>query len=308
MQLRKKLILFNLALLLVLLPQAGLVHGQEISQYQHWLDLVGADQAFADRVVEIGRNRAFLEFLGEGSVVFRDGPVDALERYAVESNQREIQWEAHYVDVSRDGDMGLSAGPMIRYGQSEEPDTFGHLVSFWRKNGERWQLMSDIVVPIPGFLSLEVEPNFDDTRPVLAETAHPVMADVNTNTLQSLIDADITFGRNINFRGGQRALLRYGMDNARVYLPGMAAAVGAEAASSVYGAFLDNLLFTTNPISLTNDGGYLSTSKDMGYTYGTMEAVADEDAESGFRAGYMRLWRFTQSNEWRIAVEVLSPY
>ena len=87
----------------------------------------------------------------------------------------------------------------------------------------------------------------------------------------------------------------------------MAPAVGADSASSVYGAFLDNQLSTTNHISLTHIGGFLSASKEVGYTYGTMETLED-DSQQSFRTSYMRWWRFTASNEWKIAVEVLRPY
>ena len=130
--------------------------------------------------------------------------------------------------------------------------------------------------------------------------------------MQSLIDADNLFGLSINFRGGQRALLRYGLENTRVYLPGMAPAIGAGAASSVYGTYLDNELSTTNPISLTHMGGFLSTSKELGYTYGIMETVTGElseiiELDGGFHTSYLRQWRFSDNNEWRIAVEVLSP-
>ncbi|MFP6838245.1 MAG: hypothetical protein VB962_01485 [Pseudohongiellaceae bacterium] len=294
---------------------------QERSQYQHWLELSAADQNFADRSDEIGRTRAFLEFLGEDSVVFRGSrnSVDARTEYSNPEFQRganEIAWEAHYIDVSRDGDLGLSAGPLTVIGGGGDPDldSFGHLVSIWKKNAGRWVLMADIVVGIPGFLSLGVEPNFDDTRPVLEETAHPVMVMTEDNTLQSLIESDNRFGRSINIRGGQRALLRWGLTNTRVYLPDMGPAVGREAASSVYGAFLDNQLSTTNPVSLTHVGGYLSTSKEVGYTYGTMETNVDTEIENNesendrFQANYLRLWRFSESNEWKIAVEVLSPY
>ena len=282
---------------------------QEVSQYKHWLELMAADQGFANLSVEIGRTGAFLEFLGQGSTVFRDGPVDALELYRSETfqdNVNEISWEAHYVDVSRAGDLGLTAGPLNFLGD-ESTGQFGHLISIWQRQEGRWVLMADIVASIPGFLSLEVEPNFDDTRPVLDETAHPVMATAETNNMQLLIDRDNLFGQSINFRGGQRALLRYGLENTRVYLPGMAPAVGADSASSVYGAFLDNQLSTTNQISLTHMGGFLSASKEVGYTYGTMETLED-DSQQTFRTSYMRLWRFTASNEWKIAVEALNPY
>lgn len=280
---------------------------QERDQYQHWLELAAADQTYADRSAEIGRNRAFLEFLGEGSVVFREGPVDALALYSSPDFQgRDISWESHYIDVSRDGDLGLTAGPLVIIDPSgdDDLDQYGHLVSVWHRIGGRWELMADMAVQIPGYLSMEVEPTFEDTRPVLEETAHPVM--VRNNTLQELIDADNLFGRSINFRGGQRALLRYGMENSRVYLPGMAPAVGAEAASSVYGAFLDNQLSTTNPISLNFVGGFVSSSREIGYTFGTMSTNTDE-AEPGFSTNYLRLWRYTDDNEWRISVEVINP-
>ena len=32
-----------------------------------------------------------------------------------------------------------------------------------------------------------------------------------------------------------------------------------------------------------------------------------EEAQVGFSRNYLRLWRLTKSNEWRIAVEVLRP-
>ena len=291
-------------------------NAQEIDQFQHWLELASADQTYADLADEIGRTEAFRVFLGEGSIVFRgSGPVDALEEYrTADFAQNNLTWESHYIDVSRDGDLGLTAGPFELADQTLDGDqySFGHLVSVWKKNNGRWELIADMAAGIPGFLSLSVEPDFGDTQPVLDETAHPVMAEVEDNTMQSLIDADNLFGLSINFRGGQRALLRYGLENTRVYLPGMAPAIGAGAASSVYGAYLDNELRTTNPISLTYMGGFLSTSKEFGYTYGIMETSTGEfpeieELDGEFHTSYLRQWRFSDNNEWRIAVEVLYP-
>ena len=67
--------------ILGLLP-ASFALAQERSQYQYWLDLAAADQRYADRGLEVGRRQAFLEFLGEGSVIFRDGPLAALAVYS----------------------------------------------------------------------------------------------------------------------------------------------------------------------------------------------------------------------------------
>lgn len=279
-------------------------------QYQYWLELEAADQTYADRSLEIGRHQAFLEFLGQGSVVFRDGPVNALELYSSESfSGAEISWEAHYIDVSRAGDLGLSAGPLVIINPSDDPDQdlYGHLISIWRKQGMRWELMADLAVLIPGYLSMDVQPNFEDTRPVLQETASPLVALSDPNPMETLVEADLTFGQSINFRGGRRALLRWGMENSRVYLPGMAPAVGAEDASTVYGAFLDTQLEATIPIALNHVGGFLAASQELGYSYGTMQEEGATE-EAGFRANYLRFWRLNAAGEWRIAVEVLSPY
>lgn len=301
--------LHQIGMLLCCLSLSLQPNAQERDQYQYWLELAAADQRYADRALEVGRTQAFLEFLGEGSVVFRDGPVDALALYSSPTfSGNDLTWEAHYIDVSRAGDLGLSAGPMaiIDSGDDNDPNLFGHLISVWKKQNDEWKLAADMAVLIPGFLSLEVEPSFSDTQPVFDETAHPVMANSGDNSLQSLIDADNTFGRSINIRGGQRALLRYGLENIRVYLPGMGPAVGADVASSVYGAFLDAQLETTTPLNLEHMGGYLSESKEMGYTYGVMSTNLEE-VQVGFRTNYLRLWRLNNANEWRIAVEVLRP-
>ncbi len=302
------------ALPLLLFAQAAALAAQpqwlEDRQYESWLELEAADQSYADRALEIGRHQAFLEFLGQGSVVFREGPVDALELYSSEAFRgAELSWEAHYIDVSRAGDLGLSAGPVviINPGEDSGRDFFGHLISIWRKQGIRWELMADLGVFIPGFLSMDVQPDFNDTLPVLAETAPVHVAMADPEPMATLVESDHTFGRSINFRGGRRALLRWGMENSRVYLPGMAPAVGAEDASTVYGAFLDTRLEATLPVNLNHVGGYLAASQELGYTYGTM-SESGADGESGFRANYLRLWRLIGTGEWRIAVEVLSPY
>ena len=117
-------------------------------------------------------------------------------------------------------------------------------------------------------------------------------------------EAQYLFGLSINFRGGERALLRYGLESTRVYLPGMAPGIGAEA-SAAYGAYLDSVA-STSTINLNHMGGFLSTSKEMGYTYGVMQADNSTD-ETSFSTGYLRQWRFKDNDEWGIAVEVLRP-
>jgi len=299
--------------LLLFLP--AFVFGQDDRYAGFWQELATADNDFSQAATEQGRTEAFLEVLGEGSVLFREGrPVDARELYQINQTSYrldQLSWRGHFIDVSRDGDLGITVGPNVftpiqeAQDEVERQQSYSHVVNVWHKVNGDWKLMLDMFARVPGFLSMDVEPDYRDTQQVLAETAPPEMTrDID---MQSLIDADNRHGISINFRGGQRALLRYGLENQRVYLPGMAPGIGAEAGSIAYGRFLDSRVATTNPITMTYMGGYLSTSKELGYTYGEMTTSEMQD-RSGFRANYLRIWRFTTSNEWRIAMEFLSEF
>lgn len=281
-------------------------------QQKIWNDLRAQDAAFARSATEDGRTEAFLAVLAPGSVVFREGPVDARELYELNEYQYrldQLTWGTHFIDVSLAGDMGVAVGPS-RFTPSDGDaetggDTFGFKVGVWVKQDDAWKMMAFMIVRIPGFMDLDGEPEFSDTIEVLRESAHPVLSrDIE---LQSLIEADNLFGQSINFRGGQRARLRYGLENQRLYVGGMAPAIGAEAAAAAYDRFLDEYLSSTRPVSVQYMGGQLAESRDVGFTYGVMFSEGT-DTEPAFRANYLRFWRYAQSNEWRISLEVINPF
>ncbi|MEX2131774.1 MAG: nuclear transport factor 2 family protein [Pseudohongiellaceae bacterium] len=286
------------------------VHAQFEEQVAFWQEVEEADRNFSSAATTLGRTQAFLEVLAENSVVFRAGPVDAREVYT--ENQYlyrldQVNWRSHYIDVSRAGDLGVSVGPNRFTSNSGDVlrESYGYIVGIWIKEDGQWKMFADVFVRLPGYLNLEVKPDFADTARLLQETAPPAL--VESNDLQTLIDADNVFGQSINFRGGQRAMIRFGLQNQRVYLPGMAPAVGVDAASAAYGKFMDSHVATTNPVTMRYMGGYLASSKELGVTYGVMATVTDEGT-TGFQASYLRVWRFSNANEWRIALEVVSPF
>jgi len=298
----------------MLLATAGVV-AQDISDtHEYWQEVAEVDREFSRAATEQGRTEAYLDVLGEGSVLFRDGPVDARALY--QANRKfysldQLYWRDHFIDVSRAGDLGIVVGPNVFTPSQPGPNgeegqqSSSYLVNAWHKIDGRWTLMADMVVTLPGFLSMDVEADFQDTVAVMAETAHQGLT--SNNTMESLAEADNTLGLSINFRGGQRAIGRFGLNNVRVYLPAMAPAVGMEAAGAAYGKYLDSRVTTTNPIEVNHMGGYLAESREIGYTYGTM-SVANQGSGSGFRTNYLRVWRFSPVNEWKVAMEVLRPY
>ena len=282
-----------------------------------WESLIRADNEFASQSRELGMRQAFINHLGEGSVIFRsNGPTDArslyLESLSARGQQRDyFTWSNQYNDVSVSGDLAVTVGPYMRTSGpfEQERSRNGYLVSIWRKLDNQWRVMAAMAVSIPGVLGLDVEPDYTDTQQVYDEVGDSILALVAD--AGPLLAADNLFGRSINFRGGRRAILRYGLENQRIYLPGMAPAFGNVAGSSVYGQYLDNEM-STNAVTLNSMGGYLAESGEMGYTYGTMKT----SSEHGFEVNYIRVWRLTQvltdeinpTSEWRIAVEALTPF
>ena len=272
---------------------------------QIWRSLLETDTKLAERSRIQGFNQAFLSTFGEGAVVFRRGPVEAEGTYLAVDPRRgsaTLESRANYIGFSRAGDLGLTTGP-YRYTMESDGElrrVHGHFVTIWRKFDNEWRMVADITVRVPGVLSLDVEANFRESERALAESA-PEALTVD-NTLESLVAAEELFVRAINFRGGRRAMLRYGLENQRIYVPGMVPGIGSEAGGVVYGAFMDEQV-AMSLVTHQPGGAYMAESGDVGYTYGTMSADG-----SDFSVNYLRFWRFTESGEWKIAVEVVSPF
>lgn len=270
-----------------------------------WRSLIETDNRLAERSRIQGFNQAFLNAFGEGAVVFRRGPVGAEGTYQAVDPSRgsaTLESRANYIEFSRAGDLGLTTGP-YRYTMESDGElrrVHGHFVTIWRKFDSEWRMVADITVRVPGVLSLDVEANLRESEQALAESAADTLT--ANNTLESLVAAEDLFVRAINFRGGRRAMLRYGLDNQRIYVPGMAPGIGSEAGGMVYGAFMDERV-SMSLVSHQPGGAYMAESGDVGYTYGTMTADG-----SDFAVNYLRFWRYTESGEWKIAVEVVNPF
>ncbi len=279
---------------------------QTEDRFSIWESLKVTDATFAERSRTLGMNQAFLDVFGEGAVIFRRGPVDARLLYEQVSPEERgntaLESKANYIDFSRAGDLGLTSGPYrFSAGSGEElRRVYGHFVNIWRRIDGEWRMVADMVASVPGFLSLDVEPNFADTDLLIAETASPSLA--ANNTVDSLFEADRRFIASINLRGGRRTASRYGIRHQRIYIPGMAPGIGSESGSIVYGAFLDEKV-AMSALTFETSGAFLAESGEVGYTYGTMSVE-----EAGFNTNYLRYWHFTKSGEWKVAVEVLSPY
>jgi ketosteroid isomerase-like protein len=271
-----------------------------------WQSLQDVDRSFAEDARRYGSAEAFLRYLAHDAVVFRRGPVSARQIYQSVDRQRNsdrlVESRAHYFDFSRAGDLGLIAGP-FRSSQGtgkELTKSNGYFISIWRQLSGSWILEADIAISIPGVLSIEVEPAIQESNRAFLES--PDVVNVSGNSFNDVIAAESDFVSAINYRGGRRAILQHGLENQRVYVPGMAPAIGRDSAALAYGMFLDDTL-SMALLKHESLGGAISASGELAYTYGTMGSES-----SKFNTNYLRLWRYTTEGDWKIAVEVLNPY
>ena len=271
-----------------------------------WQSLQDVDSRFAADARRYGSAEAFLKHLARDAVVFRRGPVNARQIYESVDPQldlgRLVESRAHYFDFSRAGDLGLIAGPFrsSRGTGKEQVKSNGYFISIWRQVNGNWMLEADIAISIPGILSIEVEPGLQESNRAFLES--PEIARISTSSFSDVQATENLFVSAINYRGGRRAMAHYGLENQRVYVPGMAPAVGSDSAALAYGMFLDDTL-SMALLKHESLGGGISASGELAYTFGTMGSE-----NSQFNTNYLRLWRYTIEGDWKIAVEVLNPY
>lgn len=296
--------LFKLVIVffLALLPLSGSADERE----DIWQELRDIDRNFSSDARRYGTVETFLRHLAEEAVIFRQGPVNARREYLQMDPKftmdRLLESRAHYFDFSRAADMAVTAGPYRASQRSgrEQQRGHGYFVSIWRQIDKNWELMADISITVPGVLSLDVEPSLEETDKAFKES--PSTSQIRNSSFADVIETEARFIEAINYRGGRRALLSFGLENQRLYVPGMAPAIGSEAAAMTYGSFLDESL-SMDLLQHEQVGGFLSASGEMAYTYGTMRS-----GSTRFRSNYLRLWRYTSNEEWKVAVEVLKPF
>lgn len=265
-----------------------------------WLDLVESERAFA-RLSEAEDTRtAFLAFLAEDSVVFEPGPVDARTVYlARQATDDRLEWQPALAGIARAGDLGYTSGPW-RFrpaGTAGGEDVHGHYVSVWQTQPDgSWKVVADIGVP-------HAPPPERDDSVEQASDGLGRDAAVNRSTEVAVLrEADGRFSVRASDAGLGAAYGEVLAESARLYRPGVLPMPRAEGIEH-----LDHLANDGGRWSWTPRGGNVSSSGDLGYTYGTAAREAPSWADApAERYAYLRIWRWSGGG-WRIVIDVTIP-
>ena len=245
--------------------------------------LVEAERAFARDAAEDGMRAAFLAHLGEGSVVFEPGPVDARVTWEAHGNNPGLlSWEPEHAEIAASGEMGWTTGPweFRPSGAADEPVAFGEYASVWQRDASgAWKFAVDIGIPHGPHAGPPAEPALAPVRPAPAIATTP--ADV--------LDAERAFVA-VAREGVARAYREHGAAGILLLRAGAARAEGVDAAAA---------LAARHALAWEPAEAFVSEAGDLGYVYGAALPLGAEDS-----AGYLRVWRRRPDAGWEIALDV----
>ena len=114
--------------------------------------VVEAEHAFATYSIGRGMKEAFLRFAAPDGVVFRRGPVNAIEVWT-QTNPAPtglLTWWPTYADVSRSGDLGYAYGTyeLKPKPSDDKPTEQGNYMRIWKRHDGKWRVVLDVANPV----------------------------------------------------------------------------------------------------------------------------------------------------------------
>lgn len=288
-----------LILTFALLPEAA--HAQPIDRQAALDFMVAAEHAFADLSKAKGMRTAFLANLGEDSLLF--GP-DLISGVALWKSRPEspavLTWYPVFADLSLAGDLGYTTGPWeIRpNAEAKEPGAQGHFVTLWKKQHDgTWKVLFDQGARTPKPAA---------PIPVAIPAAKP--AKVETSALPKLaagqdvilLQADRAFSGVAETKGEAAAYLGVLAEDARFFRKDKAPVQGREAIRAA---------LTEKPtlVSWAPAGAIVSSSNDLGYTFGLVKRKQGAEGAWEDSDNYLRIWKRQANGPWKLVVDVVDP-
>jgi ketosteroid isomerase-like protein len=265
--------------------------------------VVEAEHAFAQYSIDHGMKEAFLSFAAPDGVIFRRGPVNAIEAWT-QTNPAPtglLTWWPVFADVSRAGDLGYTTGPYeFRDKPSDEkPSGTGHFFTVWRRQpAGAWKFVLDLGIRHPAPEAPETTLQYPPSLGKRKGTAGPAV-DVGA-ARQALLEAELSLSGDSSSKGFRAALLARADESLRLYRQNTFPIVGREAAASAVKVASE--FITWKPLKTD-----VAASGDMGYAYGTYELrtkLADEKPSE--QGNYARVWK-RQGAVWRVVFNVTNP-
>ncbi len=257
-------------------------------------EMVAAERAFARASVETTPHDAFMQYLGEDSILFLPTPVPGRESMAARPINGQLGWEPTFADIAVAGDLGYTTGPwrlappQPALGASE---LHGHYITMWKRQAdESWKVLLDIGIDYPQNLPAATgklaSPRLDSA------TSHSGEPDEERDALMEL-DRSMA-----SYESFAAALEAIAAEDIRFYRVGFPPFIGRDETLDALSE--SDVQLVWNPM----ESG-VASSLDLGYTYGTGRFV--DDSSPAAQVSYLRIWRRDDQGGWEIVLDAVIP-
>lgn len=252
--------------------------------------VIELEGAFAAASRARGAKAAFLEVLGEESILLRPGPVWGRAAWnAGEDLPGTLDWLPDRAQMSAAGDLGFASGPwLFTPADSKGGPAEGRYVTVWRRTPDGWRVLFDGGfgrAPAGAWDARSREPLLGAHACERGEAAPP-------GELQ-LLDLEIA-----GIAGGESHQLRIARrlaDTAWIFHgPSVEGATDATARTAALAALPATLQYW--PM-----GAGVAASGDLGYSYGLSAPAPAASAD----VAYVHIW-CRQGDGWRLALQLRS--
>ncbi len=262
--------------------------------------LVDTERAFSRTATEKGVRDSFLAFIADDGILYRPGPVNGKQWLEPRpARPGLLTWQPAFADISAAGDMGLTTGPweFREKSAADQPVGFGQFVTIWRRQGDgSWKFAIDIGIshekPAAAAVEWKMPASMAKVHRVAVKTTPAAVAAART----ALLTRDSDFSKASLAKGAAKAYLEYSVDDLRFLRGGSLPIIGKTKAHAL-------MVKKPGAVSWQPDGGEVSVSGDLGYTYGTYEFKSRSEEEKGF---YLRVWKMQPDGNWRVVLDVFN--
>lgn len=262
--------------------------------------MVGTERAFSRMSAEKGIREAFTEFIAADGILFRPRAVLGkkwMQEHPLPASTTRplLVWQPIFAGMSRAGDLGYTTGPWQLKNDIKDAkfSAFGTFMTVWKKQPDgKWRFVVDLGVSHP-------EPK----KPALLTYGNPASGRFTRDAAKGRSDLQKTegdFSKASAKRGAVEAFLAYASSDVRVLRNQKQPFIGRKAAVAAW-----------TPLSIewtwTSQFADVSTSGDLGYSYGLYE-MRDKAASSVTETGnYMRVWKRV-NGAWKLILDVTDPH
>lgn len=265
--------------------------------------VVEAEHAFAQYSIDHGMKDAFINFAAPDGVLFRRGPINAVETWKNRNPAPTalLTWWPSYADVSGAGDMGWTTGPYeIREKPTDEkPAGTGHFFTVWQRQPDgNFRFVVDLGIDHPAPSAPETALAYPAW--LKSGKATPAASDVEA-ARRSLAEAERSLAEESASKGMTTALLSRADETLRLYRQNAFPVVGREAARKSLMTMTEFVRWET----LKTD---TAASGDLGYAYGTYAVMPRGSERPSEQGNYARVWRRQGKGPWRVVFNVATPW